>query len=277
MADFSSTGMDWSNLGGTSNWWDSAGSGDYSNLFSNLTSDPSYTNVTGDGGTTDWSWLSNLGNTALNYLGTQGGSTALGGLLGYLGARNAPSSTTTTSEPWLAQQPFLLDAFQGAASAAKGNDQTTKANANYSSVLNGPTVNPMLGTDNPYLKKAIDNANADVNRAMLPAMNAANRASGSYGNSGIADTYGKALTDAYSKNATDMRMADYGTQQGLYQNAVNNTLGFTTNANNWASQPAANYAATIRGNYGSSNTTPLYSNPYSSALGGAMAGYTLGK
>ena len=227
--------------------------------------------------TTDWSWLSDLGGTALNYLGSQGGATALGGLLGYLGSRDTPNATTTKSEPWLAQQPFLLDAFNQAAAASKGDPLTVKANLNYGNVLGGPTVNPMLGLDNPYLQTAIDNANQDVTRAMMPAINQANRASGSYGNSGVAQTYGKALTDAYSQNANTMRMQDYSAQQALQQNAVNNTLGFTTNANTWASQPAANYAATVRGNYGSATTTPLYSNPYTSALGGAIAGYQLGK
>lgn len=224
---------------------------------------------------TDWSWLTKLGGSALSALGTQGGGAALGGLLGYLGAKNTPSSTTTTTEPWLAQQPYLMDAFNGAASAAKGNSQTDKANANYSSVLNGPTVNPMLGQNNPYLQTAIDNANADVNRSMMPAMNAANKASGSYGNSGVAQTYGKALTDAYSQNANNMRMTDYTNQQNLQQQNVNNTLGFTTNANSWAAQPSQNYASTVRGNYGQSSTTPLYSNTASGLLGGAVTGYKL--
>ena len=278
MADFTGTGIDWNNLTGDS-WWGDAGSGDYTNLFDNLYSDPGYTGaVTDTAGNTDWSWLTNLGGTALNFLGSQNGAgTALGGLLGYLGARDAPNATTTTTAPWLPQQPYLLDAFQGAASAAKGNDLTTQANTNYQSLLGGPTTNPMLGLNNPYLQTSIDNANADVTRSMMPAMNQANRASGSFGNSGIADTYGKALTDAYAQNANSMRMQDYSAQQGLQQQAVNNTLGFTTNAQNWAAQPSQNYANTVRGTYGGTSTTPLYSNPYTGALGGAMAGYTVSK
>lgn len=203
--------------------------------------------------------------------------TALGGLLGGINGSKQAGSTKVTQEPWAGQQPYLLDAFEKARQASGGTSPLqTQANSNYSSVLSGPTKNPMLGLDNPYLTKAIDNANTDVSRAMLPAINQANIASGSFGNSGVADTYGKALTDAYSRNATGMRMQDYTNQQNLYQQAVGNTLGFTSNANNYAAQPAQNYAQTIQGNYGGTTTTPYYNNPLSGILGGAMVGNKIG-
>jgi hypothetical protein len=270
MADF---GTDWwSDLqtDGSGDWLTYDDWGNDANLASDYADSLS-------GNTSNWSWLSDVGKAAIGALGSQGGMTALGGLLGYMGSKNNPSSITQTQEPWTPQQPFLIDAFQGAAAAAKGNPLTTKANENYTALLGGPTVNPMLGLDNPYLQQSIDLANADVTRAMNPALIAANRASGSYGNSGVAETYGRALGDAYSQNATNMRMQDYAQQQGLQQQAVNNTLGFTTNAQNWAAQPSQNYANTVRGTYGGTSTTPLYSNPYSGLLGGAMAGYTMGK
>lgn len=255
---------DWNWVDTTDNWsWDT------------MDQDLGLSSSSYDAGSTDWSWLKDFGGAALNFLGSPGGGAALGGLLGYLGARDSPSSVTQTQEPWLAQQPFLLDAFNQAA-AAKANPLAAKANENYASILNQPTVNPMLGMNNPYLTTAIDQANADVTRAMNPALIAANRASGSYGNSGVAETYGRALTDAYSKNANEMRMADYTNQQNLQQQNVNNTLGFTTNAQNWAAQPASNYANTIRGTYGGTSTTPLYNNPTAGLLGGAMTGYKLG-
>lgn len=254
------------------NWIDDLGS-DWS--WDNLDQDLGLSDASYNAGSTDWSWLKDFGGTALNFLGSQGGGAALGGLLGYLGARDAPNSVTSTQAPWLPQQPYLLDAFEQAAAASKGDPITAKANQNYSSILQGPTVNPMLGLNNPYLQQSIDNANADVTRAMNPALIAANKASGSYGNSGVAETYGRALSDAYSQNATGMRMQDYTNQQNLQQQNVNNTLGFTTNAQNWAAQPASNYANTIRGTYGGQSTTPLYSNPTTGLLGGAMTGYKL--
>ena len=262
--------------------YDTSGNTDWASIYGNDTAnlDPSwfsgdsYNTATDASGGMDWSWIKDVGGAALNFLGSQSGGTALGGLLGYLGARNAPTSTTTVSEPWLPQQPFLLDAFNQAA-AAKGSPISAKANENYTQLLQQPVVNPMLGMDNPYLTKSIDLANQDVTRAMNPAIIQANRASGSYGNSGIADIYGKKLTDAYANNATNMRLADYTNQQNLQQQAVNNTLGFTTNAQNWASQPASNYANTVRGTYGGSSTTPLYSNTTSGLLGGALVGNKL--
>lgn len=218
--------------------------------------------------------------TAIRALsGSGGGSllgTALGGLLGSMNGAKQAGTTTTTQTPWAGQQPYLLDAFERARTSANGTPLQTQANANYSSVLSGPTKNPMLGMDNPYLTKAIDNANTDVTRAMMPAIDQANHASGSFGNSGVADTYGKNLTDAYSRNATGMRMQDYTNQQNLYQQAVGNTLGFTSNANNYTAQPAQNYAQTIQGNYGNSTTTPYFNNPMAGIMGGAMVGNKIG-
>lgn len=201
--------------------------------------------------------------------------TVLGGLLGATNGSRQSGATTISHEPWSGQQQYLLDAFERARSAA--NSPLIGMGAlNYMNVLRGPTINPMLGMDNPYLKGMIDNANSDVTRAMMPAMNQANYASGSFGNSGVADTYSKNLTDAYSRNATNLRFQDYTNQQNLQQQAVNNTLGFTSNANNYAAQPAQNYAQTVQGNYGGTTTTPYYSNPLSGILGGAMVGNKIG-
>lgn len=224
--------------------------------------------------------LNNAGNIVNGARSLSGGGsllgTALGGLLGSMNGAKQAGTTTTTQTPWAGQQPYLLDAFERARTSANGTPLQTQANANYSSVLSGPTKNPMLGMDNPYLTKAIDNANTDVTRAMMPAIDQANHASGSFGNSGVADTYGKNLTDAYSRNATGMRMQDYTNQQNLYQQAVGNTLGFTSNANNYTAQPAQNYAQTIQGNYGSSTTTPYFNNPMAGIMGGAMVGNKIG-
>lgn len=231
--------------------------------------------------------ISSVGQSLLKSLigGSAGGSgssgnsllgTALGGLLGSLNGSKQAGTTTVTQEPWSGQQPYLLDAFKKAQAAANGSSLQTQANTNYQSVLSGPTTNPMLGMDNPYLTSAINNANADVTRAFMPAVNQANRASGSFGNSGVADTYGKNMADAYSRNATTMRMQDYTNQQNLQQQAVNNTLGFTSNANNYAAQPSQNYAQTVQGHYGGQTTTPYYNNPLSGIMGGAMVGNSIG-
>lgn len=209
----------------------------------------------------------------------QGGSllgAGAGALAGLLGGAKQAGTTDVTQTPWGPQQPFLLDAWAKAKAASEANNPIqSQANSNFQSVLQGPTKNPMLGLDNPYLQTQIDNANNDVTRAMMPAMIQANKASGSFGNSGVADIYGKAMTDAYSKNANDMRYKDYYAQQQLQKDAVGNTLGFTTGSSAFNAAPAQDYAKTVQGNYGGTTSSPYFTNPASSMLGGATLGYNL--
>ena len=236
-------------------------------------------------------WMkSNPGSTVQNAIkaltggaagaaGSGGGSllgAGLGGLAGLLGGAKQAGTTDVTQTPWGPQQPFLLDAWSKAKAASEANNPLrNQAESNYQSVLQGPTKNPMLGLDNPYLQTQIDNANNDVTRAMMPAMIQANKASGSFGNSGVADIYGKAMTDAYSKNANDMRYKDYYAQQQLQKDAVGNTLGFTTGSSQFNAAPAQDYAKTVQGSYGGTTSSPYFTNPASSMLGGATLGYNL--
>ena len=198
----------------------------------------------------------------------------LGGLAGSYGGAKQDGTINTTQTPWGPQQPYLLDAWEKAKQASN-NPINTQAQSNYQSVLQGPTTNPYLGADNPYLQKQIDNTNADVTRAMMPAMTQANKASGSFGNSGVADIYSKNMTDAYSRNANDMRFKDYYAQMQLQKDAVNNTLGFTQGTSNFLAGPAQDYAKTVQGNYGGTKSEPYFTNPASSILGGATLGYNL--
>lgn len=198
----------------------------------------------------------------------------LGGLAGSYGGAKQDGTINTTQTPWGPQQPYLLDAWEKAKQASN-NPINTQAQSNYQSVLQGPTTNPYLGMDNPYLQKQIDNTNADVTRAMMPAMNQANKASGSFGNSGVADIYSKNMTDAYSRNANDMRFKDYYAQMQLQKDAVNNTLGFTQGSSAFNAAPAQDYAKTVQGNYGGTKSEPYFTNPASSILGGATLGYNL--
>lgn len=215
------------------------------------------------------------GNSLLGGNGSLLGAGA-GALAGLLGGAKQAGTTDVTQTPWGPQQPFLLDAWAKAKAASEANNPLrNQAESNYQSVLQGPTKNPMLGLDNPYLQTQIDNANNDVTRAMMPAMIQANKASGSFGNSGVADIYGKAMTDAYSKNANDMRYKDYYAQQQLQKDAVGNTLGFTTGSSAFNAAPAQDYAKTVQGNYGGTTSSPYFTNPASSMLGGATLGYNL--
>lgn len=294
-----------------------------------------YNNLVSDGGAlTDYfpsasgssSSSSNWLTGALNALTSGGTGTKLlaAGLGGLLGGTNGSSKTgtqTTTTAPWAAQQPYLLDLFNKASQAQRasqgtnalqtgaianasklansGNALTSAATKTIGSAINGTLKNPYAGMDNPYLKSAIDNANADVTRAFMPAMNQANAASGSFGNSGVADTYSKNMADAYSKNATGMRMTDYTNQQNLAQQGIQNQLNASFNSTGFNSNNLANaqnqfnfgtqaqhYPLTSLkayqdliggGGYGSTSSSPIYTNSLANALGGAVAGSSIYK
>jgi hypothetical protein len=101
---------------------------------------------------------------------------------------------------------------------------TPKTNNQYIGRTASVGANPMLGLNNPYIESAINSAQEDVIRAMQPQFAAAQRASGSFGNSGLQETYARELPRALGNISNSMRMADYGTQQQLQEAAVNRAL-----------------------------------------------------
>lgn len=93
----------------------------------------------------------------------------------------------------------------------------------------GAGSNP-FGANNPFLTQAIDSASADATRnfqtTVQPAMAAAQRASGSFGNSAVGEMERNAYSD-FGRNlgniANSARMQDYTAQQQLAENALNRT------------------------------------------------------
>lgn len=87
--------------------------------------------------------------------------------------------------------------------------------------------NPYFGS-NPFLQKQIDAAQGDVvnqfNNVTRPQLESQMARSGSFGNSGLQQMQGAALSDL-TKNlgniSNNLRFQDYTTQQGLGENAVN--------------------------------------------------------
>lgn len=254
------------------------------------------------------------GNSQLGSLG----SVALGGLLGSLNGSKQTGEQVTKQVPWDAQQPYLIDLFQKAKQASEQTstptaDQTaalnsirglqnspylTQAADYYNSVMNNgitPNKNPMLGMDNPYLNRAISDAQGDVSSRINSQFN-----QNAFGGTAHQQTLAREL----GRVSNDMRMTDYGRQQGLYENDVTRNLQsqqFNRSAGlnaasglqnvyqnqfmapnalyqmsqNYQNQPfnaLQNYSNVVRGNYGGSTSSPIYSNPYLGALGGAMAG-----
>lgn len=187
-------------------------------------------------------------------------------------------------------------------------------------------TNPYAGVDNPYLNASINNASQDAMRNLNPAFIQSQIGSGSFGNSGLGETFARSAASTLGNIATNARMQDYTQQQGLAENALNRNLqndqynkslnsglaqqsiqndlsqyntansnqlnsafnvpsyqgvnqnnltnlygvANTQNQNQW--KPLQNYGSLVTGNYGSTNSSPIYSNPTASALGGGLLG-----
>ena len=250
------------NLPGTNSSWQSLLD---SPINANL-SDPSY--LGGYGNTADANSGSGL-SALLAKLGLSGsaagaaGGTLLGGLgaaglgaaLGSINGAKQSGTSVTTTEPWSAQQPYLKDLFAKAQSTYNGqpsiNPLQTQALSEAGNSAD-PTAgwfgaggkvgtNPYAGS-NPYLQQSIDYANEDTNRAFMPLMNQANHASGSFGNSGVADYYSKNLAEQFGRNSTTARMQDYTAQQQLGENDINRRYGAAMNTPTLANQTLQNSA-----------------------------------
>lgn len=179
--------------------------------------------------------------------------------------------------------------------------------------------NPFLGQDNPYLQKQIDGTMNDMSRNynLLSAPQSASSMvrSGSFGNSGLDQmNQNQQLNQeqAMGQAANNMRMQDYGQQQGMYQwdqnfnannyqnafnnniNAVNTAGNLLNNANNYANQNITNAtnvqnapmnyfngftntANSIGQGYGTqTSNTQMPGNPTLGALGGWSLANSLG-
>lgn len=261
---------------------------DYSWLYSPQYSDSSISQNWSTAPTSNW-WdpiVSNAGtlaNTALSGLTSGSGlATLAGGLLGGVNGSKQTGTQTSTQAPWSPQQPYLTDMFAKAKSASDSGamspyEQT--ALTGMQGFANGPKTNPYAGVDNPYLTQTINNASEDAMRNLMPMYDQAQRASGSFGNSGVTETFGRTAADTLGKIATSARMQDYGTQQQLGENAVNRSVsalgplysaGQNSTANPWTN--IKNYGSAITGSYGGTSSQPIYTNQAANMLGGGLLG-----
>ena len=211
-----------------------------------------------------------------------------GGVLGGIGGGSKQTGqTTTTSAPWGPQQPYLMDLYERARKAADEGDRWTpdqvSAQTELGKFASGERFNPMLGMDNPHLRGVIDNASTDAMRNFMPMMDKANAASGSFGNSGVAETYGRSAAETLGNIATSTRYKDYLAQQGLNESDLDRRMraigGFQGQANNEQALPWSNiggYKSAIMGGGGGSESTPNFTNTAANVLGGAMGGWQLG-
>ena len=124
----------------------------------------------------------------------------------------------------------------------------------YIGATTGPAAsagrNALLGLNNPYLQSAIDQAQQDTvrnyNLTTAPMFDARERASGSFGNTGVEQARAesqRALAGELGKISTNMRMQDYNLQAGLGESDLNRTQGLNQfNASLQAGDLARNLA-----------------------------------
>ena len=139
-------------------------------------------------------------------------------------------------QAYTASNPFLGQTSQGV-----GQQQSVMPWAQQAQQV-GQAANPYLGQStqqvqqtgpnqygggNPYLGQAIDAASADARRnfdlSIRPALDSADRASGSFGNTALGEMRQNAYSD-FGRNlgniASGMRMQDYTQQQNLAETAL---------------------------------------------------------
>lgn len=244
-------------------------------------------------------------------------ATVGGGLLGGVGAKQTGVQTSTQA-PWEAQQPYLRDLFAQAQAAkqtslsmspqeeaalaamqqraTQGSPLNQYGSATLLNVMSGADRNPTLGVDNPYLTQSINNASEDALRNMLPMFAQQNRASGSFGNTGLAESQARTTAKTLGNIATTARLGDYTNQQNLYESDLGRRIGVANNAPVYAQSDYADmqrlydigntrrydpyatlgkYGSLIQGQYGNTQTSPLYENKGAQILGGAIAGQGL--
>lgn len=208
---------------------------------------------------------------------------AIGGLLGGLGGDEPAGETTTTSAPWGPQQPYILDLLRNAQRTSRYGGELTPdqiaAQEEMGRWASGENQNPMLGVDNPYLQAVIDKSSSDFMSNWQPAVNRANAASGSFGNSGVAEAYGKAGSEGLSNSIMNTRYQDFNAQRGLYENDANRRISATGQFQNQANYEQQlpwnnirNYGQAVAGNYGGTQSSPYFTNTGANVLGGIGAG-----
>lgn len=212
----------------------------------------------------------------------------IGGVLGGIGGgASEAGQTTTTQAPWGPAQPYILDYLNMAKGESQYGGALTQdqidAQKELGRFASGEYANPLLGVDNPYLQQVIDNSSADAMRNLQPMINKANAASGAFGNSGVAEAYGRNAADVLGNIATKTRYTDYLNQQDLNERDMNRRVGvalpaFMGQANYAQDLPWQNiqkYQKSVTGTGGSSTSQPYFTNTLNNVLGGAGLGAAL--
>lgn len=256
-------------------------------------------------------WMSTIGSAMSNpsLLSMLGG-----GLLSSIGAKQTGTQVSTQA-PWEAQQPYLRDLFakaQGAmqtslgmspqeetalgameARARMGSPVQAMGTGTAMGILSGLDANPYYGVNNPYLTQTIDAASQDAMRQLQPMFAQQQRASGSFGNTGLSESQTRTAAQTLGNIATGARMQDYTQQQQLGESDVNRRMNLALQSPALAQQDYADierlynvgqtrrydpyatlgkYGSLIQGQYGGVTSSPIYQNRAAEMLGGGLLG-----
>ena len=138
-------------------------------------------------------------------------------------------STTAQANPWQtsAWERTYNRGMQGAPEVSAGRGQLINT-------INGGgfQANPYLQGENPYLQQTIDQSLGDItrnyNQTVRPAMGTAQARSGSFGNSGLAETQAnqeRNLASELGRASTNLRFGDYQNRSQLYDNERSRQAG----------------------------------------------------
>ena len=199
--------------------------------------------------------------------------------------------STTTNEPWSAQQPYLKNLFSYAQNlygqqspeylaatqrlrerAMSGDNLTTQAQAQLGSTMAGDYLNP---SSNPYLA-------ATVQQALDPVQGRVNATFGvgggnNFGSSAHAETLTKQLANTalpfYMQNyqtERDRQMAATGAAPGMANADIDPLLQLDQMP--W--DKLSRFQGAVSGNYGGVTNQPYYEpNPYMNLLGMGISAY----
>ncbi len=154
--------------------------------------------------------------------------------LGGAGYTPFGQSTTAAANPWQtsAWERTYNRGMQGAPEVSAGRDQLT------STIQGGGfSSNPYLQGENPFLQSTIDSTLGDItrnyNQTVRPAMGTAQARSGSFGNSGLAETQAnqeRNLASELGRASSNLRYGDYQNRSQLYDNERNRQVSATSQA-----------------------------------------------
>lgn len=145
---------------------------------------------------------------------------------------NSPNASNTyigATSKGVSGAPSVLDYAMRGQALNSYIGMTTRGITDVPTVSTGS--NAMLGMDNPFLNKAIDNVAGDISRnynlTTAPQLDSMARASGSFGNTGVDQMRLESqrnLAKEIGNAATGMRMQDYNLQANLGEQDLNRRM-----------------------------------------------------